>query len=84
MKGYMPLNKENETDDTSTESDFYSSRENARTAIDRLKISLKKIKEEFFQCVAISVLTYFGTIWTLTKHLKGDMGTMQGCFVLLQ
>ena len=57
-----------------TESDIIILREKARITIDRLSIIWKfdlsdKIKWNFFQAAAVSVLLYDCTIWTLYKHL---------------
>ena len=58
---------------SSTESDVYIRLTNARNAIDSLSIIRKsdksdKIKRDFFQVQAVSILQSGCTIWTLTKH----------------
>ena len=51
---------------SSTESDVNIRKGYAWTAIDRSD----KIKFEYFQAVAVSVLLYSRTTWTLTEHLE--------------
>ena len=60
---------------TSTEKDIDTWLTKAWTAIDRLSIIWKsdltdKMKCSFFQAVAISILLYGCTTWTLTKQLE--------------
>ena len=60
---------------SSTESDVNIRIGKAWTAIDRLSIIWKsdlsdKIKRELFQAVAVSLLLYGCTTWTLTKRLE--------------
>ena len=45
------------------------------TAIDRLSIKRKSdlsdnIKRNFFQALAVSILLYEGTTWTITKRIQ--------------
>ena len=56
------------------------------TAIDKLSTKWKsdlpdKIKLKFFQAVAVSVLLYSCTTWTLRKHLEKNLG--ENCFELV-
>ena len=60
---------------SSTESDFNIRLTKAWTAIDRLSIILKsdlsdKIKQGFCQAVAVPILLYGCTTWTLTKRVE--------------
>ena len=60
---------------SSTESDITLCLAKARTAIDRLSITWKsdlsdKIKRDFFQAMAMLILLYRCTIWTLTKCIE--------------
>ena len=67
---------------SSTESNVKICIDKAWTAIDMLTTLWKsdpsdKIKLEFFQSIAVSVLLYGCTIWTLTKHLKKKPGRIK-------
>ena len=68
---------------SSTESDLNIRIGKAETAMDRLLTIWKSDLSEIFQAVAISVLLYSCTSWTLTKCLeKSKMGNLQGCYML--
>ena len=59
----------------STESDVNIRLVKEWTAIERLSIKWKadlsdKIKQDFFQVVAVAILFYGCTIWTLTKRIE--------------
>ena len=63
------------SDISSTERDINTRIGKAWTAMDRLSTIWKsdltdKLKREFFQAVAVSVLLYGCTTWTLTKRLR--------------
>ena len=62
---------------SSTESDVHIRLAKAWTAIDMLSIIRKsdlsdKIKRDFFQTMAVSILLYGWTTWTLTKRIDGN------------
>ena len=66
------------SDISSTERDINTRIGKAWTAMDRLSTIWKsdltdKLKREFFQAVAVSVLLYGCTTWTLTKRLENKI-----------
>ena len=65
-------------DISSTERDINTRIGKAWTAMDKLSIIWKsdltdKLKRDFFQAVAVSVLLYGSTTWTLTKRLENKL-----------
>ena len=75
---------------SSTESDINICISKAWAAIDRLSTKSKsdlsdKIKWEFFQAVAISVILYSGTTWTWIRHSEKKLDenyTRMLCIIL--
>ena len=79
MFTYLPSNI------LSTESDVNIRLAKVWTAIDKLALNWKidKIKRDFFKGVAVAILLYGGTSWTLRKRIQKDnMKTTQECYML--